>query len=84
MAVHIVLVLLFLLGLVWLVRGNSAGLVLSLILGLAGAAAFCIHTWFMQRGFPQFRTAVSRTILLATLVFSLAQIVITILKMAGG
>jgi hypothetical protein len=81
---HVVLVFIFLLGLIWTFQGNTAGLVLSLILGAAGVGAFTIHTWFIHKGHHEFTTAVSQTILIATLIVSLAQIVITIVRICGS
>jgi hypothetical protein len=80
---HIPMVLIFLLGLVWVFQGSIAGLVLSLILGIAGAGAFAIHTWFIRRGYPEFKTAVSQIILKSTLAASIAQIVLTLIRIIG-
>jgi len=80
---HIILVFIFLLGLVWVFQGNIAGLVLSLILGIAGVGAFTIHTWFIRKGHQEFKTPVSQLILIATLIASFAQIVLTLMKIFG-
>jgi len=75
---HIPLLLPVLYGLVLLDRGLFAGMVLSLLLGLAGVFAFSIHTIFIRRGHPEFTTVVSRGILLMTLLISLLQLGLTI------
>jgi hypothetical protein len=77
---HVVLVFVFLLGLIWLVQNSTAGMVLSLILGAAGIGAFIIHTWFICKGHQQFKTKISLLILIATLLTSLIQVVIVLIK----
>jgi hypothetical protein len=81
---HVILVFIFLLGLVWLVQENSGGLVLSLILGVAGIGAFSIHTWFIRKGHQQFKTTVSQLVLIATLIASLIQVVLTLIRIFRG
>jgi hypothetical protein len=66
-------------GLVLLDRGLLTGMILSLLVSLAGLFAFSIHTFFIHRGHPEFKTAVSQSILWATLLLSLAQLAVTIL-----
>jgi hypothetical protein len=82
-ALHVVLVLFFLVGLLWTFQGNTAGLVLSLVLGVCGVGAFTIHTWLIHNGHPEFKTPISRIILITTLITSLIQIVVTITKIFG-
>ena len=79
LAVHLPLVFLILFGLVQVRQESLAGQILSLILSVAGIFAFSIHTFFNSRGHPEFKTPVSVTVLAATLMVSLAQLVTTIL-----
>ena len=81
---HIPLVLVILLGLLFLAWGWMAGLVISLIMGIAGIFAFIIHVTFIARGRDEFKTASSIFVLCATLVFSLAQTAMTVYAMAAG
>ena len=76
--IHFPLYFLGLYGLIPLSQGVHAGLVYSLVISLAGLAAFSIHTWFLRRGHPQFNVPVSKLILWATLIVSLAQAGMTI------
>jgi hypothetical protein len=76
---HFPLLLPVLYGLVLVDRGALAGLILSFLLCGGGLFAFSIHTFFIRRGHPEFRTPVSRGILWATLLLSLAQFGLTIL-----
>jgi hypothetical protein len=76
--IHFPLYCLGLYGLVPLSQGLPAGLVYSLVISLAGMAAFTIHTWFLRKGHPEFNTPVSKLILWATLIVSLIQAGITI------
>ena len=81
---HVPLVLVVLLGLVLLVWGTFAGLVISAILGAGGIFAFIIHMTFIARGRGEFKTASSIAVLIATLVFSLAQLAMTVWAIAIG
>ena len=76
--IHFPLYFLGLYGLIPLSQGVQAGLVYSLVISLAGLEAFSIHTWFLRRGHPQFNVPVSKLILWATLIVSLAQAGMTI------
>jgi hypothetical protein len=78
LALHIFLVFIILLGIVLLLNNLLWGLVLSLILSLAGVFAFSIHTWFIRRGHTEFKTPVSKAILIATLTVSLVQLACTL------
>ena len=78
LALHIFLVFIILLGVVLLLNNLLWGLILSLILSLAGVFAFSIHTWFIRRGHAEFKTPVSKAILIATLTVSLVQLACTL------
>jgi hypothetical protein len=70
---HLPMIFFILLGLVWILRQSIAGLIMSLVLAGGGLFAFCIHTHFLRRGRPEFRSSVSVAILIGTLITSLAQ-----------
>jgi hypothetical protein len=76
--IHFPLYCLGLYGLVLLSKGTSNSLIYSLVISLAGMAAFAIHTWFLRKGQPEFNVPVSKIILWGTLVVSLIQAVLTI------
>ena len=76
--VHVPVLFLALYGLVLVYQRTTAGLMLSLILSLAGVFAFSIHMYFIQRGRDEFKSPISLSILVATLVVSLVQVVITV------
>jgi hypothetical protein len=76
--IHFPVLFLFLYGLVLVYQRTSAGLIISLVLSLAGLFAFSIHTYFIRRGRVEFSMPVSQFILVATLVVSLVQSVITL------
>jgi len=71
--IHLPMILFIMLGLTWLVHQQQAGLIMSLILAGGGIFAFCIHTYHLKLGRPEFRTVVSVAILISTLIVSLAQ-----------
>lgn len=75
--IHLPLVGLILWGLVLLARAEPAGYWYSLVLGGVGVFAFCLHGAFHLAGHPSFRQAISRLILLACLLVSLLQLVLT-------
>ena len=71
--IHLPLIFLVLWGVVLVIRQTQAGLFFSLALAAGGLFAFGIHTWFIRRGRPEFKTPVSQGLLAAILVASLAQ-----------
>ncbi len=75
---HVPLLAAILYGLLLLDRGEQAGLYFSLVLGLGGVFAFSIHTYFIARGRPEFRTPASLAVLISTLVMSTVQLAVTI------
>ena len=81
---HFPLLFLVMYGLVLVDRQTVAGLIISLLLGLAGLFAFGIHTYFLRKGRDEFKLPISLVILVATLVVSLVQITLTILLFAGS
>jgi hypothetical protein len=76
--VHFPLLFLILYGLVLVDRQTFGGLLLSLVLSVGGMFAFSIHTFFRKQGRQEFNLPVSQFILIATLVVSLVQAVITV------
>jgi hypothetical protein len=79
---HIPLAFVVLYGLLLIQQGAMAGLVISIVTGLAGVFAFAIHTVFLKRGGKEFRVPVSIAILAATLIFSVAQLGLTVYLLA--
>ncbi|NQU08679.1 MAG: hypothetical protein HQ583_08965 [Candidatus Abyssubacteria bacterium] len=71
---HFPLTFLILWGLILVYEKTFAGLVFSLVLGCAGIFAFSIHTYFIRKGRPEFRTRVSIGILIGALIVSLTQV----------
>jgi hypothetical protein len=76
--VHFPLLFLFLYGLVLVAQPTTAGLIISLLLSGSGVFAFSIHTYFFSRGRDEFKTPISKLLLVATLIVSLAQAAITL------
>ena len=81
---HIPLLFLVLYGLLRLQEGTSTGLVLSLVLSGAGLFAFGLHMVFLKKGRPEFRAAISIGILISTLVVSIAQLALTLVRLFAG
>ena len=75
---HLPLTFLILYGLILVFQRSWSGLIFSLLLGLGGLFAFIIHLVFIKKGRSEFRTPISLSILVATLVTSLVQMVITL------
>jgi hypothetical protein len=78
---HVPLVILILFGLIQVQQQTQAGYILSLVVALAGAAAFTIHTVFIARGDRGFKTPLSLAILWAILLISVTQAVLTVIAM---
>jgi len=81
---HVFLVFVILLGIVLLFRSLLWGLILSLVLGIAGIFAFSVHRWFISRGRNEFKTTVSQSILVAILIISLVQLAYTLYLFVNG
>jgi len=77
LCLHIPLAFVVLYGLLLVYQNVFAGLIISLVIALAGIFAFSIHTIFIKRGHTEFKIPVSIAILVATLVLSLVQLVLT-------
>jgi hypothetical protein len=81
--IHFPLLFIILYGLVEVYKQSFTGLVLSVILSAGGIFAFSIHSYFIRKGNPEFSLPLSRLILTATLMVSLAQMAATVYIMSG-
>jgi len=82
--IHLPLVFVILYGLVLVVQHSWAGLIFSLALGLVGLIAFGLHMFFIKKGHPEFKTWISLSILVATLVVSLVQVGVSLYCLITG
>jgi hypothetical protein len=80
---HFPLLFIILYGMVEVYKQSLTGLVLSAILSAGGIFAFSIHSYFIKKGNPEFSLPLSRIILIATLMVSLAQMAVTVYIMSG-
>jgi hypothetical protein len=76
---HFPMLFLILYGLVAVWQNTAAGIYFSILLSMAGLGAFCIHMFFIKRGRDEFKTPVSVGILTASLIVSLAQMVVSLM-----
>jgi uncharacterized membrane protein len=74
---HIPMIFTILLGLVYINENKFAGLIISLLLSAGGLFAFFFHTYHLRKGRNEFNTLLSKSIIIATLIISLAQIFLT-------
>jgi hypothetical protein len=79
LCLHVPLAFIVLYGLLLIYQNTMAGLIISLVLGLAGIFAFAIHIFFIKRGHKEFKVPISVAILILTLVFSVVQLAATVL-----
>lgn len=79
--IHFPLLLFVLYGLVLVSRHSPQGLIFSVILCFGGVFAFAIHTYFLRKGRNEFNKPISKSILVATLIVSTAQLAVTIYLM---
>ena len=77
--IHIPLISAILFGLLAITQWYITGIIFSFILCAGGLFAFSIHTYFLMKGKEEFSTPISVGLLISILVFSIAQLVITIL-----
>ena len=83
LCLHIPLAFIVLYGLLLVYQAALAGLIISLVLALAGIFAFAIHTFFIKRGHQEFKVPVSMAVLILTLVFSVVQLAATVYLLAA-
>ena len=76
---HIPALFIFLYGIVPVSNQAFSGLILSLLLCGCGIFAFTIHMLCLKKGFKEFGTPVSISILIGTGIVSVIQLIITIL-----
>ena len=76
--IHIPLLFFVLYGLVLIREQYFIGLIFSLLLAVSGLFAFMIHTYFIKRGHPEFKTIISQLILVSVSIVSVIQLFITI------
>jgi len=82
--IHLPLFLIVLFGVAPVREGTAAGMVFSLVVGLAGLLPFLIHGYFLRRGRPEFNTPVSKTLLIAGLAVALLQLTATGMYLLRG
>ena len=80
---HIPLLLIVLYGLIWLYQQTLAGLIISLVIGVAGMGGFGLHTYFLRKGRREFTTPLSLGIVWGMLLLSLAQVVVALFLLRG-
>lgn len=73
--IHIPLLFAILYGLILVYENTFSGLIFSLVLSSAGIFAFTIHMYFIKKGHDEFKTPVSISILIGTLLVSIVQII---------
>ena len=78
---HFPILFLILYGLVLVFSKTFGGLVVSLIVGGGGLFALLIHTYFIKKGYDEFRKPISLFILVAMGIVSIIQILLTIFIM---
>lgn len=81
--IHFPLLLFVLYGLVLVSKHSLSGLIFSFILCLGGMFAFAIHMYFFKKQRNEFNKTISKFILVATLIVSLAQLAVTIYLMVA-
>lgn len=81
LVLHVPLIGAVLYGFLEAAQKTQVGLWFSFVLSIVGLGAFGIHFFFLKRGAPQFRQAVSVATLIAILLASQAQLLVTIFAM---
>ena len=81
--IHFPLIGAILFGLIAITQWYIVGLVFSFILCAGGLFAFSIHTYFLKKGKEEFNSPISIAIIIAILVVSIIQLILTFLVMFG-
>lgn len=78
---HIPMLFAVLIGLVFVYDYKFAGYIISLILSACGIYAFIFHFYHLMKGRQEFNTAISKGLLVSTLIISMFQIILTVKQM---
>jgi hypothetical protein len=78
---HFPMLFIILLGLVLIYDHKFAGLIFSLILSAGGLFAFFFHFYHLSKGKQEFNTNISKGMIIATLIISIFQIILTIKRL---
>lgn len=78
LAIHFPILLIVIYSLIELWNTTGTGLIISLIVSISGLFAFVIHIYFIKKGRPEFRRAISLFILFGIMVLSLIQFALTL------
>lgn len=78
---HIPIIGAILYGLIEVFKGTFVGIGFSFVICAGGIFAFSIHTYFLKKGKEEFKTPISVILLVALLLVSITQLVITILAL---
>ncbi|HVO67440.1 MAG TPA: DUF6713 family protein [Syntrophales bacterium] len=74
---HLPLLFFILWGLILVTQHSPWATTFSLLLSLGGIFAFTIHTYFLRKGRPEFNNPISKLMLKAILLVSIAQLALT-------
>lgn len=80
---HFPMILFVLLGLVMVYKQSPTGYIMSLILAAGGIFAFVFHYYHLRKGRPEFNTVLSKSIIIATFIVSVFQLVLTLKQMTA-
>jgi uncharacterized membrane-anchored protein len=83
-ALHLPMVFVIIWAAAVLRRGETAGLIVSLLLASGGLFAFFIHFYFLRRGRPEFTLPWSKLLLSAILAASVVQAALTVAAFMAG
>lgn len=83
LVLHFPMIFAVLYGLLEVSKGAFAGSMFSLVLSGVGIVAFVLHAYFLKKGREEFRTPISIIILVAALLTSIVQAVVTIMILQG-
>jgi hypothetical protein len=81
---HIPMISIILYGLILVNNQSYFGLFYSLVLSSIGIFAFSIHSYFLIKGNDKFNNFASKLLLLATLLVSIVQLVVTTIKLLNS
>ncbi len=75
---HIPLLFVILCGLILISKQSRWGSIFSLLVCLGGLFAFAAHAYFLRKGRPEFNNSISKCILVAMLLVSIIQTIVTL------
>ena len=77
---HLPMLFVFLYGLIQIYIFNYLGMIFSFVIVISGIGCFYIHNYYLKRGYKEFNTLISLSLIYSILFTSIIQLIVTIIS----